>query len=137
MIDLAFHHFGLAVKSPVEATLFLSALGYKMGEPLFDPGQNVRLMMATHTTQPAIEIIFEGQAGGPIDKMIQQRPQGIVYHICYTTSNLSASLAQLKAQGVRAMCISSPKPAPLFGGRRVSFYQLTGAGLIEILESNE
>jgi hypothetical protein len=32
------------------------------------------------------------------------------------------------------MCISEPKPAPLFGGRPVSFYNVAGIGLIEILE---
>jgi len=135
MLDLVFHHFGLAVKTPDQATSFLTALGYQLGEPVFDPGQNVHLMMATHPHQPQVEVIYAGREGGPIDKLVQQHPPGIVYHLCYSTQNLAESLAQIKAVGLQAICFSKPKPAPLFQGRHVSFYHVNGMGLIEILET--
>lgn len=65
--------------------------------------------------------------------MLAQQPQ-LVYHLCFRSDNLVATLASLKAEGQRVMVVSPPKPAVLFGGRPVSFHMVRGFGLIEILE---
>lgn len=131
---LKFHHFGLAVRRPDEARKFIGALGYRSGESVLDPAQNVHLQLCTHPSHPAVEIIWPGPAAGPVAKLTEKHAAGIVYHVCYETDDLAAALAVLEAAGLFAICISPPKPAPLFGGRRVSFYNVTGMGLIEILE---
>jgi hypothetical protein len=99
MFGLVFHHFRLAVKIPGEAIAFLSALGYRMSDPVFDQNQNVHLTMAAHPSQPAVEIIYPGKEGGPIDDLVQRQPQGIVYHLWYVTENLVSSLKQFKTAG--------------------------------------
>jgi hypothetical protein len=124
-LNLSFHHFGLAVRQPAPAISFLSSLGYEMGEPVYDPEQNV---------QPAVEIVYPGKGPGPVDYLVQRHEAGIIYHPCYETPDLARALEQLAQSGVRADCVVAPKPAPLFGGRRVSFYRVKGMGLIEILE---
>lgn len=134
MIGLTFHHFGVAVRQPQDAVKFLSELGYRMSESFFDPNQNVNLIMGTHEAQPAVEIIYPGSHDSPIDKLIQRHAMGIVYHLCYITQNLNETLAQLEDAGLRVLCVSSPQPAPFFPGRKASFYNVTGMGLIEILE---
>ena len=134
MADLAFHHFGLAVRRPEEAATFLAMLGYRLGEPHFDPNQNCHLILGTHDTQPAVEIIYPGRDEGPIDKWVERHATGIIYHLCYATKNLEATLAQWEASGLRVVCVSPPKPAVLFEGRMVSFYNVVGMGLVEILE---
>jgi hypothetical protein len=131
---LIFHHFGLAVRRPDEARIFVSTLGYQMGDSVFDPAQNVHLQLCTHPTHPAVEIIWPGNAGGPIDKLAQRHPSGIIYHLCHETGNLEAALAIFKNAKLNVICISPPTPAPLFGGRPVSFYNVVGIGLIEILQ---
>jgi len=131
---LKFHHFGLAVRRPDEARIFVSALGYRAGELVFDPAQNVHLQLCTHETHPAVEIIWPGNAGGPIDKLAQRHASGIIYHVCYETDDLDAALLQFGEVKLRVVCISPPTPAPLFGGRPVSFYNVVGIGLIEILQ---
>ena len=131
---LKFHHFGLAVRRPDEARVFVSALGYRIGDPVFDPAQNVHLQLCTHETQPAVEIIWPGDIKGPIEKLTERHAAGIIYHVCYETDNLTAALAQLDEARLRVVCISPPTPAPLFDGRPVSFYNVVGIGLIEILE---
>lgn len=131
--NLTFHHLGLAVKKPQPATAFVSALGYTVGETVFDPGQNVFLMLCTHETEPAIEIIWPSETQGPIDNLTKQHPSGIVYHMCYETTNLDAVLVKFEEIGNRVVCVSPAKPAPLFGNREVSFYSVMGIGLIEIL----
>lgn len=131
---LVFHHFGLAVKRPDESRAYLTALGYRIGETVFDPGQNVQLAMCEHPTEPAVEIIWPGETKGPVLGMTERHPAGVIYHVCYTTDDLGAALAGLEKAGLRVICVSPPKPAPLFGGRKVSFYNVVGMGLIEILE---
>ena len=132
---LEFHHFGLAVKRPDEARKFVAALGYRPGDSVFDPAQNVHLQLCTHANHPAVEIIWPGDTSGPIDKLAQRHSSGIIYHLCYETDSLQAALAEMEENGLRPLCISPPTPAPLFGGRPVSFYNVVGMGLVEILEA--
>lgn len=133
-LHLTFHHFGLAVRRPDEARKFVAMLGYDLGESVFDPAQNVHLQLGTHATQPAVEIIWPGAAGGPIDKLAQRHTSGIIYHLCYETHDLVAAIAGLEVAGLLPICVSPAAPAPLFGGRPVSFYNVIGIGLVEILE---
>ena len=131
---LKFHHLGLAVRKPEPAMAFLAAQGYRIGETLFDQEQNVNAAIGTHETEPAVEIIWPGHTPGPIDRLVQRHAAGIIYHLCYETKDLAGALAGLELAGLNVICVSPPKPAPLFGGRRVSFYNLVGIGLVEILE---
>jgi catechol 2,3-dioxygenase-like lactoylglutathione lyase family enzyme len=131
---LEFHHFGLAVRRRDEAERFLRALGYRIGETIYDPGQNVRLALCDHDDQPAVEIISPGKGSGPIDALVERQATGIIYHVCYETRNLAGALAALEHDGLKAVCVSTRRPAPLFMSRLVSFYNVIGIGLIEILE---
>jgi methylmalonyl-CoA/ethylmalonyl-CoA epimerase len=133
-LNLVFHHFGLAVKQPAPAIAFLSALGCRIGEPVFDPEQNVHLLLCSRPDHPAVEIIYPGNGPGPVDALIERHTSGVIYHLCYETPDLVQTLEQFEKAGIRADCVSSPKPALLFHGRKVSFYRVKGMGLIEILE---
>jgi methylmalonyl-CoA/ethylmalonyl-CoA epimerase len=50
------------------------------------------------------------------------------------TADLSATLGAMEEGGVRVVCMVPPTPAVLFGGCRVSFYNIVGIGLCEIIE---
>jgi len=131
---LRFHHFGLAVRRPDDAKVYLATLGYQAGEEIFDPGQNVHLQLCTHPTHPVVEIIWPNDTPGPIATLTARHSAGIIYHLCYETDNLAAALARFSEAKLRVVCISPPAPAPLFGGRKVSFYNVIGIGLIEIID---
>jgi len=131
---LAFHHLGLAVRKPEASLALMTAQGYQIGVAIFDPAQNVHAMLCTHETEPAVEILWPGHAESPIDNLVQRHASGIIYHACYATDDLAVALAGLAEAGLKVSCVSTPKPAPLFGGRKVSFYNVVGFGLIEILE---
>jgi hypothetical protein len=94
----------------------------------------VNLIMCGHSLHPSVEIIFPGKGPGPIDDMVQRHSSGIVYHVCYETSDLVQTLAGFAEAGIRVDCVAPPAPAPLFAGRKVSFYRIKGMGLLEILE---
>jgi methylmalonyl-CoA/ethylmalonyl-CoA epimerase len=105
-----------------------------IADPVFDPEQNVNLIMCRHEAMPDVEIIYPAAGKSPVDTLVNQRPEGIVYHVCYVTDDLSAALAAMEQDGVRTVCVVPPVPAVLFGGRPVSFYNIVGVGLCEVIE---
>lgn len=134
---LTFHHLGLAVKAPEAAVTFLSALGYIIGKSVLDARQNVHLLMCDHPTMPSIEVISPGEKPGPLHRLLVRHQEGLVYHMCYTTLNPTASLQAMQAEGgLRLSCVSLPKAAVLFGGKQVSFYLVANIGLIELIDES-
>jgi catechol 2,3-dioxygenase-like lactoylglutathione lyase family enzyme len=134
---LTFHHLGLAVKDVDAAIRFLTGLGYRPGPKVFDPLQNVHLGMFTHDAMPDVEIIYPGDGAGPLDALLATHKDGLIYHTCYTSPDLDASLEAIEADGnLRLYEMSPPKPAVLFGGKPVAFYVVGGVGLIEIIDES-
>jgi hypothetical protein len=112
----------------------LGGLGYRIGERIFDPEQNVNAMMCVHDEMPAVEIIYPADGEGPVDGLVARHANGIVYHLCYATDDLEGALARMSAAKLRPLCVSPPRAAILFAGLRVSFYRVAGIGLIEIFD---
>lgn len=133
---LQFDHFGLATREPEKTLAFLRALGYQTHEPVHDPLQRVDLVLCRSQTMPAVEVISSTDPASPLIAILAAQPQSI-YHLCYRSRDLASSLAAMKAAGQRVLRVVEPKPAVLFGDRRVSFYQVRGFGLIEIIEAGE
>jgi methylmalonyl-CoA/ethylmalonyl-CoA epimerase len=132
---LSFHHLGLAVATPEPALVFLQGLGYRTGKVVFDPLQDVNVQMCEHPVMPVVEIIFPGKEAGRLNALLARSREGLVYHVAYRTADLAASLTAFEAErGLRAVCVSAPKPAVLFNGEPVSFYMIAGMGLIELIE---
>jgi methylmalonyl-CoA/ethylmalonyl-CoA epimerase len=133
---LSFHHLGLAVSEPEKAVSFLTSLGYTCQDRVEDPEQNVNLIMCVHEGGlfPDVEIIFPAQTPGPLDGLLKRNREAI-YHICYETRNVTSSIEAIRARGGHISCLSSPKPAVLFGGKEVSFYYVEGFGVIEMLQA--
>jgi len=129
---LAFHHVGMAVRRPAEAFLFLTSMGFTKTNQVFDPLQAVNLAMFEHPTMPGMEVIWPGEGASPIDNLISQR-SGHMYHLCYIAPDAAASLAAMQATGLRVIHMTEAKPAVLFGGVPVSFHQVHGVGLIELI----
>jgi methylmalonyl-CoA/ethylmalonyl-CoA epimerase len=133
LYGLRFHHFGLAVRDPARSRKFLDGLGYSLGSSLHDPLQKVNLTWCTHDQMPAVELVSPADEPGPVDRILQSQPENL-YHICYETTDISSAATAIADQGCRILTISEAKPAILFGGRRVAFFQIRGFGLIELLE---
>jgi Glyoxalase/Bleomycin resistance protein/Dioxygenase superfamily len=129
---LEFHHFGLAVRSPEAAFRYLSDLGYRGGTTCYDPLQKVNLAMRHHDRMPDVEVIWPGQEPSPIDRMLK-KSDSMIYHLCYTSANVDASVAALERAGLEVLPLGIAQPALLFGGIEVSFYNITGVGIIEII----
>jgi len=133
---LRFHHLGLAVRDPTAALQFLTALGYTAAEAIEDPLQSVNLIMCRHAAMPDVEVVYSAEGSSPTDRFLKNQKDGLVYHMCYETDDLTATLAEFERRDdIRLICMSPPKPAVLFGGRNVSFYMVVGVGLIEVIDN--
>lgn len=130
---LVFDHLGLAVRKPEYALKFLAAAGYSSSAPLFDAEQNVNLIMCSSPVMPDVEIICPGTGPGPVDNILS-KVDASMYHLCYRAENPQEAVDRMTASGLRVFCVAPPKPAILFGGRHVSFYNVAGFGIIEIIE---
>lgn len=130
---LVFDHLGLAVRKPDYALKFLLASGYSASSPVYDSEQNVNLIMCTSSEMPNVEIIFPGKGEGPVDSILS-KVDASMYHMCYRAEDPQASVERMSSQGLRVFCLAQPKPAILFNGRQVSFYNVAGFGVIELIE---
>jgi hypothetical protein len=57
----------------------------------------------------------------------------MVYHLCYIAASAEQAIAAIEDHGFNVVAIGEPKPAVLFGGQQVSFYNVDNIGLIEII----
>ena len=130
---LVFHHFGLAAGRIDDARKMLTGMGYCCGPDVYDPLQEVTLVWCEHETMPAVEIVVPTGRPGPLDTILS-RNGASVYHLCFSAADISVSVNAIKAAGIRIIPVMPPKPAVLFGGKSVGFYQVKGFGLMEIVE---
>lgn len=129
-----FHHLGLAVKRPDEAFRYLGSLGYTEGKTFFDSLQQVNLAMRYHTAMPAVEVIWPGEGPSPIDSMIMRGGGALIYHLCYMSNDVEATVNAIDAAGLEIMPLGQAKPAVLFGGLEVSFYSISNVGIVELIQ---
>jgi methylmalonyl-CoA/ethylmalonyl-CoA epimerase len=132
--DILFHHLGMAVRSFAPARDFYVLQGYVAGDPIVDPLQEVELLFCTRTGAPSIELVRPLHNRSPVANYLKSQEE-CLYHVCFEVSDLAAALAKVYYER-RYICVNPPKPAVLFGGRRVSFYYAKGIGLVEFLELN-
>jgi len=127
VLGLAFHHIGIAC-ADIEKTARYVHEAYAITSDsgtVHDPLQDVHVRLFNEGTPGAIELV----SGPAVEKLVKAHVT--YYHVCYQTGNLEGSIAAAKATG--AMLVSLPKPAVLFGGRRVAFV-FTELGLVEFVE---
>jgi len=129
---LHFHHFGLAVRDPADASIYLDGLGYRKAAEHFEPTQGVHVALFEHEAMPAVEALWPGLDPSPIDRLLKGR-DALIYHLCYRSDSPAASLKSMEAAGLRVLPVLEPRPAILFGGRPVSFHNVVSVGLIELV----
>ena len=133
-VGLVFHHHGLAVADDAAALRMLRLLGYTIGERVHDPLQKVYVRLCRSDTHPAVEIVLPGPDGpSPIDGLLRRNPASL-YHTCYETPDLDATLRAFEHAGLATLPLTERRPAVLFGGRHVSFHHVGGWGTVELLE---
>lgn len=132
---LRFHHFGLAAADPQRAVALLEGLGYRCGDAVFDPLQNVVLRWCEMDEAPPVEVVSPSDKKGPLASVLAEQPTSF-YHLCYEAQSRQVDpVEQLRSIGARFVTVVPPTPAILFDGRLVSFHLVQGFGLVELLQA--
>ena len=121
------HHVGIVCKKIEKAVRDYKAL-YNVveeSEIVYDDLQKANLCLLKTDTGLDVEFI----SGEQVQNLLKARIN--YYHLCYSVENLEAEIARFEENG--ALVVSEPKPAVLFGGKRVAFL-MTSAGLVEFVE---
>ncbi|MGE0268457.1 MAG: VOC family protein [Candidatus Omnitrophota bacterium] len=92
---------------------------------LYDEHQDAKVCLINVDDDINLELISGTKVNGLLDK-------GIRYaHVCYEVPDLDKKIKEFKTKDV--VLVSPPKPAKLFGMRRVAFLYVS-YGLIELIE---
>ncbi|OGU90396.1 MAG: hypothetical protein A2220_06130 [Ignavibacteria bacterium RIFOXYA2_FULL_35_10] len=82
-----FHHFRLEVRDFKFAYSFFRGLNYECSETIYDPLQEVELILCKSDFQPWVELIKPINDKSPINNYINKNNE-IIYHICYEVDNV-------------------------------------------------
>lgn len=120
------HHIGVACRDLEEEIDRLSRLHPVVGRTpvIEDRQQDATLALLTLADGTRIELV----SGRQVETWVK-RNIGL-YHLCFEVDDLGAEIDRLVEEG--AKLVVPPKPAVLFGGRKVAFLYVA-YGLIELL----
>ncbi len=131
MYDVAFHHFGVACRDIDKTADAYSVLGYKKGDVIFDPLQNINICFLNHIAMPLVELLSPADEHSPVVQILEKN--GVTpYHTCYIVENLDQAVKEFKR--MRYVIVSKPKEACAIENRRVAFLYNADMGLIELVE---
>jgi methylmalonyl-CoA/ethylmalonyl-CoA epimerase len=128
-----FHHVGLLTRNIADATGLLKRQNYKIGEVVRDENQKCDLVLCKRADSPLLELVKPFDEEHVLSAHTERNGIG-PYHLCY---EVQGSLFDSRHffGGQRHVRTVDWTPAPLFQGRRVSFYFSTSFGLVEFLDS--
>lgn len=133
MLDLPLHHIGVATRSiECELPAYLS-LGYqRVFRAFHDPAQGIRGQFISCPNGPALELLENSGANGPLDSWLQRGVK--LYHMAYQTRNIEYDADVLREE-CRAKIIVPIMPAVFF--EKICFAMLPNMLLIELVQSRK
>ena len=124
-------HLGIAVRSIETALEFYEKqLGFSVGLRQTVEQEKVKVAMLP-AGGPRIELLEATEPDSVIAKFVEKRGEGL-HHVALKVPNLTATVAQLKASGVRLL----NEPRPGTGGHLYVFVHpsSTGGVLLELIQ---
>ena len=133
--NLSFHHIGVACHAGEFAQgkerQNLDLLGYKPeGDEWLDERLGMRGQFLVAERAPRVELVAPHGDESPVLSWVKQGVK--LYHLAFTTNDLSAEIERLSAQHAKMMF--PPTPAVAFHNHRVAFLMLPNFLLIEVIE---
>jgi len=125
---LRFHHLGVASPDLAAGLAFVRAQFevVAVSQTVHDPLQDADLVLIETANGMNVELVAGAQVANLLARGVT------LYHTCFEVDDLDAELQAICRRG--GAVVAEPKPALLFGGRRVAFAQ-TPMGLVELLET--
>jgi methylmalonyl-CoA/ethylmalonyl-CoA epimerase len=127
---LRIDHLGIAVADLGEATKAWEALGFVVESVHDVPTEKVKAAFLP-IGESHLELLEPTDPTSVIAKFLEKRPG--LHHVCVLVEDIDATLADMKARGVRLI---DEKPRVGAGGCRVAFVhpKATGGVLLELKE---
>ena len=125
-------HIGIAVKNLEEALKFYEdVLGIECLSTEVVEEQKVKVAFLP-IGDTEVELLESTEEGGPVDKFIEKRGEGI-QHIAYKVDNIEEALEEMKEKGIRLI---DEKPRYGAGGAKIAFLhpKSTHGVLIELCQ---
>jgi methylmalonyl-CoA/ethylmalonyl-CoA epimerase len=114
--------------------MYEDLFGYRLRSgPFTDPIQRVAVCFLERgeAIEPAIELVAPLAEESPIKSVLLKG--GGAYHICFETSDIERTLAEVT--GKACVIVSRPVPAVAFGGRRIAWFFTPTRQLVELVET--
>lgn len=127
-----FDHIGVAVRDIEKAAREYAKLGYQCFNKIYDPIQNVFLMICEKNEMDRIELVAPFDKNSPVNHILEVNGD-LPYHTCYKVANIERALEFLK-RASEFEIIGKPEKAILFDNKLVQFIQVKEVGLIELLQ---
>jgi methylmalonyl-CoA/ethylmalonyl-CoA epimerase len=123
-------HLGIAVENLSESIAAYEAIGLELAGTEEVAEQKVNVAMFP-CGESRIELLASTDPEGPIGKFVAKRGPGI-HHVAFGVDDISATLAELAANGVRLI---DREPRVGAGGAKIAFVHPAATGiLIEICQ---
>ncbi|MDR0664320.1 MAG: VOC family protein [Helicobacteraceae bacterium] len=131
MIDLKFHHIGVATKSIEREFSVFEALGYrKVSETFIDEEQRIRgLFIEGRRGAPALELLEDLDERGPLAAILKNHIK--FYHFAYETDNIESDSRKI-ISSLKAIMIVPIVNATYF--EKICFLALRNQALIELVQ---
>src|SRR5713101_8138313 len=131
-MEFALDHLGIAVRSLAAGRAIYEKLGLPVSPEEVVPGEKVRVVMIP-VGETRLELLEATSNDSVIAKFIAKRGEGL-HHLSLRVPDLAATVAKLKADGVRLVSDEIKTGA---GGHRYIFVHPASAGgvLLELVES--
>ncbi len=134
VLEMNFHHIGVATNNLDKAIRLYSDLGYNMENTnvVYDPIQKVKIAFMDKDGAPLTELLEPHGENSPVENILKKNGAS-PYHTCYEVPSLKTSLAEMQA--LKFIQIIEPTPAVAFNNRLICFFYSKSIGLIELLEA--
>jgi len=130
---MKFDHIGVFVQDIASGDEALSSvIPITQRSDIFtDPVIKVKVQFLFDASGICYELVAPHGEGNPVDGVLKSR-RNVLNHVAYRTSDLEATVADLRAKG--AFPLNEPKPAVAFGGKQVVFLMTALNFIIELIE---
>ncbi|MDR2639443.1 MAG: VOC family protein [Helicobacteraceae bacterium] len=131
MIDLNFHHIGVAAQNIERDLIVFEALGYKkVSQPFIDKTQKIRgLFVEADGGAPRLELLENIDDQGPLSSLLKRQIK--FYHFAYETDNIEKDAANI-ISSMKAIMIAPITSATYF--EKVCFMALRNQAIIELVQ---
>ena len=130
MLNLPFHHLGLATKSIDQELPIYQSMGYQPCSTIFtDEHQKIRGLFIQAHNAPTLELLENLEEHGPLDTFLANRIK--IYHMAYATCQIEEDARRLQKE-CQAKIFQPITPASYFA--YVCFAMLPNLSMIELVQ---